>query len=99
MRADALRASVARHLADAVTLDPMLAGTHTLGWLAKGMPSATLIARRASEEGMVLFPASRYCLEPPQRDALVIGDGGLTPQRIDAGVRRLAAIIRGARSL
>jgi hypothetical protein len=43
-----------------------------------------------------VFRLSRYCLVPPKTDALVLGYGGLTPQRISAGVERLARSIAKA---
>jgi len=93
-RHDALRASIKRHLAGAVSLSAMNAGTHALGWLARGLPSPTQVEMRAQDDGLVVFPLSRYCLSRPRRDAMVLGYGGLTPRLIDAGVRRLAAYLR-----
>jgi GntR family transcriptional regulator/MocR family aminotransferase len=93
-RHEALRTSVQRHLAGAVSLSAMNAGAHALGWLARGLPSATQIEARARDDGLVIFPLSRYCLTRPRRDAIVLGYGGLTPRLIDAGVRRLATYLR-----
>jgi GntR family transcriptional regulator/MocR family aminotransferase len=92
-RHEALIASIERHLGGAVTLSAMNAGTHVLGWLAAGLPSPTRIEAAARDDGMVVFPLSRYCLKRPRRDALVLGYGGLTPRLIDSGVRRLERII------
>ena len=66
------------------------AGTHLLAWLTDvdGRPLKAGgsfnrdVARAAADEDLVVFPLSRYCLEPPERDALVLGYGGLTPRRI-----------------
>jgi GntR family transcriptional regulator/MocR family aminotransferase len=93
-RHDALRASMHRHLVGAVSLSAMNAGTHALGWLARGLPSASQIEARARDDGLVVFPLSRYCLTRPRRDAIVLGYGGLTPRLIDASVRRLATYLR-----
>jgi GntR family transcriptional regulator/MocR family aminotransferase len=93
-RHEALRASVQRHLAGGVSLSAMNAGTHALGWLARGLPSAPQIETRAREDGLVVFPLSRYCRSRPRRDAIVLGYGGLTPRLIESGVRRLAAYVR-----
>ena len=76
-----------------MTLSPMNAGTHVLGWLGRGLPAATKVEAAAREQDMVVFPLSRYCLTRPSRDALVLGYGGLTPKLIDAGVRRLAKVL------
>jgi DNA-binding transcriptional MocR family regulator len=35
-------------------------------------------------------PQQRYCIQPPAEEALVLGYGGLSPQRIARGVERLA---------
>jgi GntR family transcriptional regulator/MocR family aminotransferase len=93
-RHEALRASVQRHLGGRLSLSAMNAGTHALGWLARTSPSPTQIEARAREDGIVVFPLSRYCLSRPRRDAIVLGYGGLTPRLIDAGVRRLATYLR-----
>ena len=46
---------------------------------------------------LVLFPLSRYCLETPKRDGLVLGYGSLTPRQIAASTRTLAKVIDRAR--
>ena len=85
------------HLRDLVTLSPMHAGTHVLGWLAPGLPAPTTVERLGRDADLVVFPLSRYCIRPPSRDALVLGFGGSTPRAIDVGVRRLARLLADAR--
>jgi GntR family transcriptional regulator / MocR family aminotransferase len=99
-RYEAMREHFARHLRGMITLAPAHAGTHVLAWpdatLIDDQQSgrwATRISRAAAEEGLVVFPLSRYCLDPPGRDALVLGYGGLTPDRIATGAQRLARVI------
>lgn len=103
-RYDAMRAAFARELTGVVSLMPAAAGTHVLGWLepsgrrrAGKESEAVRISRAAAEEGLVIFPLSRYCVVPPARDALVLGYGGLTPRQIRAGAARLARLIEGVR--
>jgi hypothetical protein len=48
---------------------------------------------RFESSDLVVFPLSRYALEPLDRDALVLVYGGLTPRRIGAGTERLARAI------
>jgi GntR family transcriptional regulator / MocR family aminotransferase len=91
-RSEALAASVHRYLDGVVSLARMQAGTHVLARVARGYPSPVRIERAAREAGMVIFPLSRYCLERPARDAIVLGYGGLTPRLIEAGVRKLTAM-------
>ena len=96
-RYEAMRASFARELGGVVSLTPAAAGTHVLGWFAgTGKASHARVARvsrAAADEGLVIFPLSRYCLQPPARDALVLGYGGLSPRQIAAGAARLARVI------
>ena len=84
-----------------MTLAPAIAGTHVIGWLRERGRSrnareslAVRISRAAAAEDLVVFPLSRYALEPLKSDALVLGYGGLTPRDISAGTERLAHAIR-----
>ena len=92
-RYDAMMHAAQRHLAGVVSLAPMNAGTHVVGTLSSGYPQAPRLEMLAREEGLVLFPLSRYCIRRPTRDAIILGYGGLTPRAIDAGIRRLASIL------
>ncbi|MEP6619441.1 MAG: PLP-dependent aminotransferase family protein [bacterium] len=97
-RYEAIVHAANRHLAGVVTLSPMNAGTHVVGRLARGLPPATTVERLARDAGLVVFPLSRYCINRPARDALILGYGGSTPQAIRAGVQRLARVIVSERS-
>jgi len=92
-RYEAMMHAARRHLAGVVSLAPMNAGTHVMGTLSPGYPAAPRLEGLAREEGIVLFPLSRYCIRRPARDAIILGYGGLTPRAIDTGVRRLASIL------
>jgi GntR family transcriptional regulator/MocR family aminotransferase len=95
-RHEAIREHFARELRGVITLAPALAGTHVIGWPEASRPGrdwAVNVARAASEADLVIFPLSRYTLNPPVRDGLVLGYGGLTPDRIAKGARRLARVI------
>jgi GntR family transcriptional regulator/MocR family aminotransferase len=93
-RYEAIRECVHRRLGGRLGLSAMNAGTHVLGWIEGRAPSAKRVEKLAADADMVVFPLSRYCIERPARDALVLGYGGLTPRRIDEGVRRLARILQ-----
>jgi GntR family transcriptional regulator/MocR family aminotransferase len=92
-RHEAMLEASERHLGNRVTMAPMGAGTHVLGRLAPGLPTAISLESAARDAGLVLFPLSRYCIRRPARDALVLGFGGPTPRAIDAGARRLARLL------
>ena len=102
-RYEAMQFHFKRELEGVVSLVAASAGTHVIGRLiACGRGSqrrrlAVRIAKAAAEAGLVVFPLSRYCLEPPGEDSLVLGYGGLTPRRIAAGAARLARVIEGTR--
>jgi GntR family transcriptional regulator / MocR family aminotransferase len=101
-RHEAMHDAFARVFGDSLHLTRMSAGTHVIGrfpreWLAADPGLATRIARLAAEEGVIVFPLSRYCLSPPAQDALVLGFGGLSPRRIATGAEKLSAIMRRAR--
>jgi DNA-binding transcriptional MocR family regulator len=85
-----------RLLAGAITLAKTSAGTHVLGRLARPLAADDGLAelvRRADQQGLVLFPYSRYCLASTDDDQLVLGFGGLTPEAIASGVERLAGVL------
>jgi GntR family transcriptional regulator / MocR family aminotransferase len=99
-RYDAMHHHFGRILGDAIRLGVAAAGTHVLGVVngerrhassRRGLAAA--VAAAAAQDGMVVFRLSRYCLQPVERDALVLGYGGLPPNRIRAGAERLARVI------
>ena len=98
-RYEAMQFYFARELDGVVSLASASAGTHVIGQLIPGYGKsprgnrAVRIASAATQAGLVVFPLSRYCLEPPDQDGLVLGYGGLTPRRIAAGTARLARVI------
>jgi GntR family transcriptional regulator/MocR family aminotransferase len=101
-RHQAMQQAFARVFGDRLQLTRMSAGTHVIGrfpaeWLADDPGLPARVAALAAEDGVIVFPLSRYCLNPPAPDALVLGFGGLSPRRIAAGAEKLFAIIRRAR--
>jgi GntR family transcriptional regulator/MocR family aminotransferase len=98
-RHEAMRASFARELGGVLSLAPAAAGTHVIARFAprrRGAPdpsAAVRIERAAAAERLVAFPLSRYCLEPPLEDALVLGYGAITPRRIAGGAAKLSRVI------
>jgi GntR family transcriptional regulator/MocR family aminotransferase len=98
----AMQEAFRRIFGERLQLTEMSAGTHVLGhfhpqWIADDPGLAARVASLAANEGVIVFPLSRYCLNPPSPDALVLGFGGLSPRRIRAGAEKLAAIVRRAR--
>ena len=99
-RYEAMQFHVRRELGGLLSLTPASAGTHVLAWFegastGRDESVANRVSRAAADAGLVAFSLSRYCVEPPARDGLVLGYGGLTPRRIGKGAERLAAIIEG----
>jgi len=98
-RHDAMRFYFRKALDGMVSLAPTMAGTHMIGWLRQarsrraGESAAIAVSRAAAAENLVVFPLSRYTLEQPRHDGLVLGYGGLTPRRIAAGAESLARAI------
>jgi GntR family transcriptional regulator/MocR family aminotransferase len=92
-RYEALVAAADRHLRGLISIGEQNAGSHVLGWLAPGLPSAQSIERAAAAEGLVVFPLSRYCIARPARDALVLGYGSSTPRALEAAVRKLKQLL------
>jgi GntR family transcriptional regulator/MocR family aminotransferase len=101
-RYEALRAQCARHIPQ-LSLSAITAGTHVLGSFrdspgSRGATSfAVALSRAAAEDDLVVFPLSRYCLVRPDRDAVVLGFGGVSPRRLAHGVERFARTIARVR--
>ena len=103
-RYEAMRRAVARELSGMLAVTRAAAGTHLLAWFAPGTRQhaasaryAPRIARACAEDNLVIFPVSRYCLEPPQRDGFVLGYGGVSPRQIATGAATLARVIARVR--
>jgi GntR family transcriptional regulator/MocR family aminotransferase len=99
-RYEAICAACDRDLGGVLTLTAASAGTHVLAWFNPGTRRdgvstayAPRVSRAAVEDGLVVFPLSRYCVDPPQRDGFVLGYGAITPRQIAAGSARLARVI------
>ena len=99
-RYESMRFHFKRVLAGALTLSPSSAGTHLLGVLGNDLRTklnsgspVDAVCKAASEDDLVVFPLSRYCLQRPRANALVLGYGALTPERIAFGVEQLARTI------
>lgn len=100
-RYQAMQLHFARVLEDLVILSSATAGTHVIGRFGRGLAQhhrnlAVRVSVLAGEEGLVVFPLSRYCLMPQESDALVLGFGGLSPRRIATGAEKLAAVVKHA---
>lgn len=92
-RRDAFLAALERELGD-LALPPMAeTGLHALVRLRAPVPEATLVARAAAQ-GVGIYPASPYYLDPPAETALVMGFTGLSERRIGEGLRRLGRVLR-----
>lgn len=101
-RHEAMQQAFARVFDDRLRLTRMSAGTHVIGrfsaeWLEDDPGLAARVAALASDDGVIVFPLSRYCLTPPSPDGLVLGFGGLSPRQIAAGAEKLFGIVRRAR--
>jgi len=103
-RYDAMRSAFRRELGGLLTLTATTAGTHVVAWFdggtqrnAASVRYVPRVARAASDQSLVVFPVSRYCLQPPERDGFVLGYGGVTPRQITTGAARLARLVESLR--
>ena len=68
------------------------AGMHLVALLPRGADDWA-ISRRAAAAGLSAQPLSLCCLEKPKRPGLILGYGGTDARQIDAGMRRLSALL------
>ena len=99
-RRERLAAEVARELGEEVTLLPAVAGLHQCVLFRDAAVDAAAIARRAREVGVIVQPLAPYYATRPRagtgdaRAGLCLGYGMIDAERIDEGIRRLAAALR-----
>jgi len=68
------------------------AGMHLVALLPRGTDDWA-ISRRAAAAGLSAQPLSMCCLERPKRPGLILGYGGTDARQIQAGMRRLSALL------
>jgi GntR family transcriptional regulator/MocR family aminotransferase len=87
--ADALK----RELRDLLDVAVPEAGIHLVAWLPEGT-NARAIVQQAAVDGLAIQLISHFSLQPPYRDGLLLGFASASPAELDAGVKRLAAVLR-----
>lgn len=92
-RRDALRASCARHLPDGAWLGPIDGGLHACIHLPPHL-SDREVTRRMRARGVLAISLSSGCIEPSQRQGLVIGFGAFDVFTIDRSVAVIAQCVR-----
>jgi GntR family transcriptional regulator/MocR family aminotransferase len=95
-RRDALVAAVGRHLPGA-RVTGLAAGLHAVVRVPGEFDSLRLM-RAAAERSVGVYPlALAHIAAPATGDGLVLGYANLSEERIERGVRELAAVLRGLR--
>ena len=94
VRRERLERALARDLADRVEPVPGAAGLHLGVRFRDPAIDAEEVARRAAIAGVGVTPFSRYAVATAP-SGLALGYGAIAAPRIDEGIRRLAACMRG----
>ncbi len=87
-RLTALVDALHREFGDFFELPKTVAGLNLVAWLPPGV-SDTAAAKAALQAGISTSPMSRFYLSEKPRSGLFLGFGGVTPEQIDEGARRL----------
>ena len=88
---------LAADFADWLRVVPSAAGLHLCARVAPGVDvDVDDVLRRAAASGVRADSLAQFCAEAPAQAGLVIGYGAVRPDRIDAGMRHLAAAFRAA---
>jgi GntR family transcriptional regulator/MocR family aminotransferase len=88
----------ARPLSPWLDVCPSEAGMHLLGWLRGGSDDQA-IAQLAARHQVITHPLSRFCIEPSEQRALLLGYTSVPIPAIREGVRRLATAFAQANRL
>jgi GntR family transcriptional regulator/MocR family aminotransferase len=97
-RHERISATLRRDFADWLAPIPSIAGLHVCARLRPDVPiDVTNVLRRARAAGVAVEDLAGYCAETPQQ-GLVLGYGAISLDRIDQGLRRLAACFAASSS-
>ncbi len=91
-RYQALLDAGAQHLSPWLDIVPTNTGLHTIAWLKRGLCGADVSAA-AARRNLTVASIDCFCIEPIEREGLVLGFGGISAARIEAGVKALAKAI------
>ena len=92
-RQDALLRAAAIELDDVLDVQPADAGMHLIAYLRSDMTGEEA-GQLAAALQVTALPLSRFCMEPPPREALLLGYTGFRPPQINRAARQLAQALR-----
>jgi len=93
-RRERLLDALQRHLGDEVEPVPSSAGLHVSGFLRDRRRDTELLERAARARGVAVQPLAPY-YRAKERAGLALGYGVIPVSKIEEGIRRLAACLRG----
>ena len=84
--------AIERDFAEWLSAIPSAAGLHVAAHLTAGRSIDLVdVVKRAEARGVMVQQISRFCMDTPARDGLVIGYGAIATAKVDEGLRRLVA--------
>ncbi|MGH2537147.1 MAG: PLP-dependent aminotransferase family protein, partial [Candidatus Promineifilaceae bacterium] len=92
-RRAALAAALERHLGDLARHSADPAGLHIMAYLDPALDEGRLV-REAAAAGVGLTAGGPYHLGPPPGPSILLGFSGLTTAEIEAGIGRLARLVK-----
>jgi GntR family transcriptional regulator/MocR family aminotransferase len=96
-RQEVLVNAVREEMRDLIELKPTDAGMHLIGWLRGGL-KARNVSAAAAAVGIDVNPLSTYCLDPCEREGILLGYTGVRPPILWRSARELAVAIRNMRA-
>ncbi|UNH28303.1 PLP-dependent aminotransferase family protein [Moellerella wisconsensis] len=91
-RKKALVDAIERYLGDKFCVHPADSGIHLVCWLRHGLTEDQVI--EASQTlGFKIQPLSRYCRQPPEHPAVLLGFAAHSAEELIAGIKALALLI------
>jgi GntR family transcriptional regulator/MocR family aminotransferase len=84
--------AVREQLSDWLEIVPTTTGLHTVALLRPGL-DADAITKVAAENGLTVVPIARFCIEPIERQGLVLGFSGFSPAQIRSAALQLRAVL------
>jgi GntR family transcriptional regulator / MocR family aminotransferase len=94
-RRNTLVDALTQQLRDIMRVVVPTAGMHLVAWLPSAL-NVSPVVEQAAAHGLRILPISQFAMCPPQRDGLMFGFAGASPDRLRAGVYTLTLAMRAA---
>ncbi|KMJ46967.1 hypothetical protein AB204_00255 [Xenorhabdus khoisanae] len=91
-RHEALINAIKKYLPHIFKVQPTDSGIHVVCWLLNGLKESEVI-KKCHQIGLGIQPLSRYCMQPHEREGVLLGYAAHTPTEIEESIKQLSSIL------